>query len=88
MGRRTPAARNRDSSPTRQFPIFINCLSHVILQCFLGRDFSVVFFCFVLFFDDIDVESASKYVAGKHRILTTMNSNRIVIVLCLPPPSA
>ena len=38
------------------------------------------------------VESASKYVAGKHRILTTMNISvsrviHIVIVLCLPPPS-
>ena len=43
-------------------------------------------------FDDIDVESASKYVAGKYRILTTMNISgsriiRIVIVLCLPLPS-
>ena len=39
--------------------------------------------------DDIDVESASKYVAGKHRNLTTMNISsscviHIVIVLCLP----
>ena len=39
--------------------------------------------------DDIDVESASKYVAGKHRILTTMNISgscviRIVIVFGLP----
>ena len=38
---------------------------------------------------DIDVESASKYVTGKHRILTTMNISgscviHIVIVLCLP----
>ena len=44
-------------------------------------------------FDDIDVESASKYVARKHRISTTMNSSgsrviHIVIVLCcLPLPS-
>ena len=40
-------------------------------------------------FDDIDVESASKYVVGKHRILTTMNISdsrviHIVIVLYLP----
>ena len=39
--------------------------------------------------DDIDVESASKYVAGKHQNLTTMNISsscviHIVIVLCLP----
>ena len=44
------------------------------------------------FIDDIDVESASKYVAGKHRIFTTMNISgsrviHIAIVLCLPPPS-
>ena len=46
----------------------------------------------VIFFSltgDIDVESASKYVAGKHRILTTMNISgsrviHIVIVVCLP----
>ena len=43
-------------------------------------------------FDNIDVESASKYVVGKGRILTTMNisGSRIiytVIVLCLPFPS-
>ena len=42
--------------------------------------------------DDIDVASASKYVAGKHRILTTMNISggrviHTVIVLCLPLPS-
>ena len=42
--------------------------------------------------DDIDVESASKYVAGKHRIFITMNISgsrviHIVIVLCLRPPS-
>ena len=41
---------------------------------------------------DIAIESASKYVAGKHRILTTMNSSvghviYIVIVLFLPVPS-
>ena len=41
------------------------------------------------FTDDIDVESVSKYVARKHRILTTMNISgslviHIVIVLCLP----
>ena len=49
----------------------------------------------VIFFsltDGIDVESASKYVAGKHRNLTTMNISsscviHIVIVLCLPLPS-
>ena len=40
-------------------------------------------------FDDIDVESASKFVPGKHRILTTLNNSgscviHIVIVLCLP----
>ena len=39
--------------------------------------------------DDIDFESASKYVAGKHRTLTTMNisGSRVihtVIVVCLP----
>ena len=49
-------------------------------------------FFFHWLFDDLDVESASKYVARKHRILTTMNisGNRvihIVIVLCLPLPS-
>ena len=43
-------------------------------------------------FDDIDIESAFKYVAGKHWILTTMNISgsrviHIVIVLCLAPPS-
>ena len=43
-------------------------------------------------FDHIDVESASKYVVGKHRILTTMNISgshviHIVMVLCLHPPS-
>ena len=43
-------------------------------------------------FDDIDVESASKYVARKHQILTTMKIsgscvNHTVIVLCLPLPS-
>ena len=50
-------------------------------------------FCFHWRFDDIDVEisSASKYVAGKHRIFTTMNISgsrviHIVIVLCLLPP--
>ena len=46
--------------------------------------------CF--FIDDIDFGSASKYVVGKHRILTTMNISGsrviyIVIVLCLPLPS-
>ena len=51
-----------------------------------------VIFFFSLLFDDIDVESAYKYVAGKHRILTTMNISsscviHIVIVLCLPLPS-
>ena len=56
----------------------------------------VIFFFFFFFFfffhwrlDDIDVESAYKYVAGKYRILTTMNisGSRVihsVIVLCLP----
>ena len=44
--------------------------------------------CFSLT-DDIDVESVSKYVAGKHRTLTTMNISgsrviHIVIVVCLP----
>ena len=43
------------------------------------------------FIDDMDVESASNYVAGKHPILTNMNISascfiHIVIVLCLPPP--
>ena len=43
-------------------------------------------------FDNIDVENASKFVAGKHRILTTMNISgscviHTVIVLCLPLPS-
>ena len=38
------------------------------------------------------VESASKYVTGKHQILTTMNISgsriiHVVIVFCLPPPS-
>ena len=56
----------------------------------------VIFFFFFFFFfwqfDDIDVECASKYVAGKHRILTTMNISgscviHIVIVLRLPLPS-
>ena len=57
----------------------------------------VIFFFFFFFFfpfywrfDGIDVESTSKYVAGKHRTLTTMNisgSRVIVIVLCLLPPS-
>ena len=52
----------------------------------------IFFFFFHWLFDDIDVESASKYVAGKHRILTTMNISgscviHIVIVLCLLLPS-
>ena len=52
---------------------------------------AVIFF-FHWLFDDIDVESASKYVIGKYRILTTMNICgsyviQIVIVLCLPLPS-
>ena len=39
-----------------------------------------------------DVESASIYVAGKHRILTIMNISgsfviHIMIMLCLPLPS-
>ena len=47
---------------------------------------------FFWLFDDIDVESAIKYVAGKHRILITMNISGsriiyIVSVLCLPLPS-
>ena len=45
----------------------------------------------VIFFHCL-FESASKYVAGKHRILTTMNISgscivHTVIVLCLPLPS-
>ena len=43
-------------------------------------------------FDDMDFESASKFVAGKHRILTTTNISgscviHTVIVLCLSLPS-
>ena len=43
-------------------------------------------------FDDIDIGSASKYDAVKHRIKTTMYVSgcrviHIVIVLCLPIPS-
>ena len=43
-------------------------------------------------FDNIDVESASKYVVGKDRIYTSMNISssciiHTVIVLCLPFPS-
>ena len=51
-----------------------------MLQCFFGGG---VFF----FIDDIDVESASKYVAGKK--LTTVNISviHIVIMLRLPLPS-
>ena len=42
--------------------------------------------------DDINVESATKYVAGKHQIFITMNISgsrviHIMIVLCLCPPS-
>ena len=53
---------------------------------FLGGDEII----FHVRFDDIGVESASKYVAGKHRILTAMTISgsrifHIVIVLCLPP---
>ena len=47
---------------------------------------------FFFFIDDIGVESASKYVAGKHQILTTTNISGsrvtyIAIVLCPPLPS-
>ena len=43
----------------------------------------------LFFIHDMDVESASEYVAGKHQILTTMNISgscviHIVIMLCLP----
>ena len=46
----------------------------------------------VIFFSLIDVESASKQIAGKHRILTTIYISgscviHIVIVLWLPFPS-
>ena len=62
---------------------------------FWRRWFFFFFFFFFFFLhwrlDDIDVESAYKYVAGKHRILTTMNISgshviHSVIVLCLPTP--
>ena len=54
--------------------------------------FFFFFFFFHWLFDDIDVENASKYVVGQHRILTNMNISgirviHIVIVLCLPFPS-
>ena len=66
----------------------MNCQGHVILQRFFGGgDF--FFFFFFLLTDYIDVESASRYAAGKHRISTTMNISdscviHIVIVVCLP----
>ena len=49
------------------------------------------FFFLHWLFDVIDVKSASKYVTGKHWILTKMNTSgghviHIVIVLCLPLP--
>ena len=52
----------------------------------------IYFFVFHWRFDDTDFESASKYVARKHQILTAMNISgsrvfHIVIVLCLPPPT-
>ena len=41
-------------------------------------------------FDDIDVESASKYVAGKHRILTTMNisGSRVMYIVMVVSSSS
>ena len=36
-------------------------------------------------FDDINIESASKYVAGKHRILITMNIYGSYVIM--PPTS-
>ena len=46
----------------------------------------VIFFYFFFYwrFDDIDVVSASKYFAGKHQILTTMNfsGSRVIHIDC------
>ena len=42
---------------------FIDCRGHVILQCSFFLE-EVIFFHRL--FEDIDIESASRYVAGKH----------------------